>query len=204
MRLSIISFSAKGKTLSQTIYEKLKDTAGLEISLYSKCSSGVDPAEAAGHMDTGDADDSFASTVHPAEGSIFQWAGCRMEQKNAILFIGACGIAVRTIAPFVTDKLHDSPVLVMDERGKYIIPILSGHIGGANELALLISVKTGAEPVITTATDINNRFAIDVFAGKNNLTILNKDGIKKVSAKVLAGHKITISITRHNKTAITK
>ena len=117
-----------------------------------------------------------------------------MQGKNALLFIGACGIAVRAIAPFLTDKLHDVPVLVMDEKGKYIIPVLAGHMGGANGLAYQIAGKTGAEPVITTATDLNKKFAVDLFAKRNNLWIANKDGIVKVSAKVLAGKEITVSI----------
>ena len=117
-----------------------------------------------------------------------------MQEKNALLFIGACGIAVRAIAPSLTDKLHDVPVLVMDERGRYVIPLLSGHVGGANELADYLAGKTGAEPVITTATDINKKFAVDLFAKRNALFIENKDGIVKVSSKVLAGEAISISI----------
>lgn len=117
-----------------------------------------------------------------------------MKEKNALLFIGACGIAVRAIAGGITDKLNDSPVLVMDEQGNYVIPILSGHVGSANELAVQIGELTGAIPVITTATDLNRRFAVDLFAKHNGLQIVNKDGIAKVSSKVLAGKEITISI----------
>jgi cobalt-precorrin 5A hydrolase len=114
--------------------------------------------------------------------------------KNALIFIGACGIAVRAIAPHITDKLHDSPVIVIDEKGQYVIPILSGHVGGANELAKMIADKIGAMPVITTATDINNKFSVDTFAKRNKLSIVNKAGIAKVSSKVLSGENITISI----------
>lgn len=131
---------------------------------------------------------------HKPEQGVTRWAGEQFAAKKAVVFIGACGIAVRAIAPFVKDKLSDCPVLVLDERGQYVIPILSGHVGGANELAELIAERIGANAVITTATDINGQFAVDLFAGKNALTILNKEGIAGVSAKVLRGEKITFSI----------
>lgn len=110
-----------------------------------------------------------------------------------ILFIGACGIAVRAIAPHVQDKLSDSAVLVMDEKGEFVIPILSGHAGGANSIARKIAARTGARPVITTATDVEGLFSVDVFAVQNGLRIWNREGIRKVSSKLLAGEKVKIA-----------
>ena len=81
---------------------------------------------------------------------VMQWAREAFADADALLFIGACGIAVRAIAPLCRDKAADPAVLVMDEMGRHIIPILSGHIGGANDLALLLAERTGAEPVLTT------------------------------------------------------
>ncbi|MCM1101198.1 MAG: cobalamin biosynthesis protein [Clostridium sp.] len=117
-----------------------------------------------------------------------------MRNGHALLFIGACGIAVRSVAPFLTDKTRDVPVLVMDEKGRYVIPILSGHLGGANELAGYIAARMGAEPVITTATDVRQKFAVDLFAKDNDLDIADRAGIVRVSSKVLAGREVTISI----------
>lgn len=117
-----------------------------------------------------------------------------MAARHALIFIGACGIAVRAIAPWIMDKLHDSPVLVADEMGKYVIPLLSGHVGGANELAVRLAGALGAIPVITTATDLHDSFAVDIFAKRNDLRICNREGIAKVSAKVLAGEEITMSV----------
>lgn len=77
---------------------------------------------------------------------VMQWAREAFADADALLFIGACGIAVRAIAPLCRDKAADPAVLVMDEMGRHIIPILSGHIGGANDLALLLAERTGAEP----------------------------------------------------------
>ncbi len=115
-------------------------------------------------------------------------------ESTPILFICACGIAVRLIAPYMKDKLTDPPVIVMDEMGEHVIPILSGHVGGANELAVEIAGAIGAIPVITTATDVNSTFSIDSFARENRLTIRNKDGIKKVSSKILKGEPIRIQV----------
>ena len=178
MKLSVISFTENGKQLSGRIAKLLEKK--LEVELYAKYEAGIK-------------DDIFSDILY-VKTSVGDWAKERMQEKSALLFIGACGIAVRAVAPFLTDKLHDVPVLVMDEKGKYVIPILSGHMGGANDLANHIAERTGAEAVITTATDINKKFAVDLFAKRNSLYIANKDGIAKVSSKVLAGKEITICI----------
>ncbi len=111
---------------------------------------------------------------------------------GALLFIGAAGIAVRLIAPFVQDKLTDPAVLVLDEQGKFVIPILSGHIGGANELSGKIAAGIGAIPVITTATDINDKFAVDLYAKENGLELPERADIVQISSKVLDGGKVKI------------
>lgn len=179
MKLSIISFTENGKSLSECIAELLKEDE-IETLLFTRCEACRK--------------NKAASSVLFVENTVGNWTKEQMQEKNTLLFIGACGIAVRAIAPFLTDKLHDAPVLVMDERGRYVIPVLSGHVGGANEFAGYIARKTGAEPVITSATDINKKFAVDLFAKRNSLFIENKDGIVQVSSKVLAGEAVTISI----------
>lgn len=174
MGVRIISFTEKGMELSNEIKRRWDSE---QIELFTKCSAIKNRKE-----------------VRFVEQRIGEWAKEQMKEKHTLLFIGACGIAVRAIAPYVTDKLCDSPVLVMDERGAYIIPILSGHIGGANEIAMQIAFSMDAIPVITTATDINGKFAVDLFAKRNGLYIVNKDGIGKVSAKALLGKEIIVSI----------
>ena len=114
--------------------------------------------------------------------------------NEALVFVGAAGIAVRAIAPFVRDKLKDPPVIVIDENGSFVIPILSGHVGGANSLAIRIAEAIHAQPVITTATDVSGAFSVDVFAGENELRIVNRDGIAKVSSSALEGKPVTICI----------
>ena len=179
MGIKIISFTENGMWLSKKVADVLENE---NVEIVTKCSFAKN-ADKLSFMDY-------------VEESIGEWAKKQMEEKHTLVFIGACGIAVRAIAPCITNKLYDSPVLVMDEEGNYIIPILSGHIGGANEIAGKIAKKIGSIPIITTATDINGKFAIDLFAKRNSLYIENKDGIAKVSSKILAGKEITIAIDR--------
>ena len=110
------------------------------------------------------------------------------------LFIGAAGIAVRMIAPNVKDKYTDSAVLVMDEKAQYIIPLLSGHVGGAIPLSEQIADITGAIPVITTATDVQQKFAVDVFARDHYLKITDREKAKQISSAVLEGKTIGIYV----------
>ena len=124
------------------------------------------------------------------------WTAAAFETHLPILFIGAAGIAVRAIAPFVKDKLTDSPVIVMDDLGKHVIPLLSGHVGGANALAEKIARLSRGKAVITTSTDVHNLFSVDVFAVRNAMAIHKREGIRWVSEKILEGEKVTICIAK--------
>ena len=126
------------------------------------------------------------------KGGLAEWTAGSFESADVIIYIGAAGIAVRAIAPHIVSKLRDPAVLVTDELGRYVIPILSGHVGGANAAAEQIADALGATAVITTATDLNHRFAIDVWAVRQGLTILNKDGIKTISSRILAEKPVYI------------
>ena len=111
---------------------------------------------------------------------------------DAIIFVGATGIAVRAIAPFITEKAVDPAVLVIDEAGRYVISLLSGHLGGANALARTAASLIEAEPIITTATDAESAFAVDTFAKENGFLLTDLRKAKEVSAKVLRGEKLRI------------
>lgn len=109
---------------------------------------------------------------------------------DALIFVCACGIAVRAIAPHIKSKTTDPAVVVVDDSGKFAVPILSGHIGGANALAKIIAVNTGAEPVITTATDNHGKFSPDLFAKANDLILDDLQAAKEVAAAVLRGDNV--------------
>ena len=113
-------------------------------------------------------------------------------KKIPLVFIGSAGIAVRLIAPYIKDKTTDPAVICIDEKGQFVIPLLSGHIGGANELAERLSSELSATAVITTATDVNHTFAVDVFAKNNGLGILNPSAVKNISSKILNGEIVSV------------
>ncbi len=128
----------------------------------------------------------------------FEKTGCETEKYNnlkivgdvflscgLLVFISAVGIAVRGIAPFVKDKKTDPAVVCLDDSGKFVISLLSGHIGGGNEYAKQISNMVSGTAVITTATDINGKFACDQWARKNSCSISDMQIAKSISATIL-------------------
>ena len=118
------------------------------------------------------------------------WAGAGFQAADALIFCCAAGIAVRGIAPHVRSKKTDPAVIVVDETARFVVSLLSGHIGGANALASDLAADLGATAVITTATDLNGLFAVDVFAEKNHLFIESMALAKEVSAALLAGEAV--------------
>ena len=133
-----------------------------------------------------------ASSSEEESGACVSGADGGDRQCDAIIFVGATGIAVRAIAPFICGKTVDPAVLVIDEAGRYVISLLSGHLGGANALARTAASLIEAEPIITTATDTESAFAVDTFAKENGFLLTDLRKAKEVSAKVLRGEKLRI------------
>ena len=171
MKISIIAFSRRGCELGQKICTSL---SGHECRLYSKTSADV----------TG---------IEKVDGSASKWTQESFKTSDAIVYIGAAGIAVRYIAPFVKCKTADPAVISADETGQFVISLLSGHIGGANDLAKEIAEKIGAVPVITTATDIHGRFSVDSYAVKHNLHIGSMALAKDVSSLIINDGKVGLA-----------
>ena len=113
--------------------------------------------------------------------------GERFSSDDALIFVSSCGIAVRSIAPHIKGKTTDPAVVVIDETGRFVISLLSGHIGGANALAKRIAEAVGATPVVTTATDANGRFSVDSWAKEHGFAISDMALAKAVSAAILEG-----------------
>ncbi len=172
--IDIISFTDRGAALSF----RLRDGLSEPVRLFSK------------HRfpDIRDRGVTFVP------GSLREWAGERFRQRIPMVFIGAAGIAVRAIAPCVADKTEDPPVVVVDERGQYVIPLLSAHFGGGSDLSDKIARLLGALNVNTTATDVNGLFAVDSFAGRNSLAFEEKKAFLDIATALLSGERLSIRI----------
>ena len=139
-----------------------------------------------------DDDVTLAAGTGPEKVSLKHWTAERFPVSDALLFIGASGIAVRAVAPHLKSKTTDPAVLVVDDRGKFCISLVSGHLGGANDLARRVAELLDAVPVITTATDNHGVFAVDSWAKSQGLCIADPAGIKAVSSRLLAGHPVRL------------
>ena len=189
-KISIVSFTRNGTELCNRAASELK-LLGYEISAYAM-EEHIREAKVKAY-EANETKEAFEVEINPLKEKLKDWTKLQFQTADAILYIGAVGIAVRAIAAFIQSKTTDPAVIVIDEKANFVIPLLSGHIGGANELADQLALKLHSVPVITTATDLNGLFAVDVFAVKNNLCITNMEYAKKISAAVLKHEKIGIT-----------
>ena len=111
---------------------------------------------------------------------------------DSLVCIMATGIVVRILAPLIVHKTSDPAVVVLDQKGKYAISLLSGHLGGANDLAREMAVISGGEAVITTATDVAGGLSFDTFAKKYDMAIENIGQLKHISGALLSGKKVNV------------
>ena len=174
-RAAVICFTESGIRIAGQIRQALEDT-GFTAEIW--CKKQNLSAE--------------QSKVLMLSGSLRDWTGERFSDSGLLVFVGAAGIAVRAIAPFLVSKASDPAVLAVDEQGKFVISLVSGHLGGANDAASVVAAHLHAVPVITTATDLNGRFAVDVFAKHNDLLITDLKLAKQISARILDGETITV------------
>ncbi len=175
LKVALISFTSRGGKLNRRLAGEL-ERRGFVCAGYEKRRCPQDGEDG-------------APRLLIVEGSVREWAGQRFFDAGHLIFVGAMGIAVRSIAPWIKDKWADPSVTVIDEAGNFVISVLSGHAGGGNALAAEAAGILGAVPVITTATDINRLFAVDVFAVKNRLAVTDKEGAREISARLLSGEQ---------------
>ncbi|MDD5828585.1 MAG: cobalt-precorrin 5A hydrolase [Lachnospira sp.] len=172
MRTVIITFTHEGMKVAK----KASTVTDGEVTIYCHKRCADDYKENAVPFDT--------------VGSVIK---SRFASSDRILFVCAAAIAVRTIAPYLKSKVTDPAVLVADESGKFLISLLSGHIGGANGWCEKLADSIGAIPVITTATDTRGMFAVDLFATSHNMRIVNPVMIQDISGRILNGEPVGIT-----------
>lgn len=164
-RVLLITCSVRGYATMQKLAKKLENISGAEIITKVKC-------EALPEV-------SMRETVKACVDAYFG-------QVDAIVFVTASGIAVRSVAEHLAHKSEDPAIVCMDECGKHAISLVSGHAGGANALTQMLADVMWATPVITTATDVEGRFSIDDYAREHNLVVTDWAKAKAISAEVLA------------------
>ena len=170
-KLGCIAFTERGLALATRVAQALSATG--------------DAADGAGEWEC-----DVAQGYGPWRVLLAPWAEEHFASDDALLIVGSCGIAVRAVAPHVCSKSTDPAVIVVDEGGHWCIPILSGHIGGANRLATRVAEVIGAQCVLTTATDTRGLWAVDVWACDHGLLIDNPSAIRLVSGRLLAGKTV--------------
>jgi cobalt-precorrin 5A hydrolase len=116
-------------------------------------------------------------------------------QYDCILGIMASGIMIRSVCTHLKDKTVDPAILVIDEREKHVITLLSGHIGGGNDYNIKIAELVGADSVITTATDVIGKMGIDTLARKYNLNINNPSKIRFINKALVEGKNVELALT---------
>ena len=114
------------------------------------------------------------------------------KNSNALICVFSLGAVIRLIAPHLKDKKTDPAVIVIDDKTNFVISVLSGHIGGANELTEEISVKLNALPVITTAADVNKTIAVDLVGREFNWKIDDETTVTKISAHMVNAESIGV------------
>lgn len=166
MKKAFISFTQKGAKLNRKLIAKIDGAVGYHLSKYEEVG------------------------LEKVETSLKEWTQECFREYDAIIYIGATGIAVRAIAPFLISKAKDPAVLTVDELGQNVIALVSGHIGGANQLAREVAVLTEGHAIISTATDLEGRFAVDEWAKNQQLSLTDLRRAKLISAALLQGETV--------------
>jgi cobalt-precorrin 5A hydrolase len=169
MKLAIIAVTHKGALVAKRLQQAFAASRETDVYLKMGRTSGC------------------AGITYQALGQLVKEI---FPRYDGLVFIMATGIVVRVLAPCILDKRTDPAVVVLDDEAKHAISLLSGHIGGANELTLKIAAAVTARPVITTATDVAGRPAADLLAVKLQLAIESFPVLKRINAAIANGDEV--------------
>ncbi len=169
-RRVIVTITKPGLGLAR----KLKDSLGADLYVSERYADPDDPG------------------ILPFDGVVKNLLPDLFTRYDGIVLIMALGIVVRTIAPLIQDKKYDPGIVVTDVSGKFAISLLSGHLGGANQLAREVADVLGAIPVITTGTDVTGTIAPDLMAKEIEADLVPFELLKRVSSAIVDGDKVLI------------
>ena len=175
MKTAIVTVTRDGTLLGQRIADILRKFINYQVDLYVPARYAKLCPECL----------PYEKPLAPVMKNIFH-------ERQAIIMVMALGIVVRMIAPYMQSKRTDPAVVVLDEKGQYVISALSGHLGGANKLTTRLAAELGACPVITTATDVQNRPAIDLLAQEYNLIPEPLTMVTEVNAALVNWDQVTV------------
>ncbi len=173
MSTAIISITEQGNRLTLKIHQSITDSHCYTLLKYSN------------------------EALRPIPGKLSEYCKHLFSEYQNLVFIMATGIVVRSIAPYLKSKTKDPAVVVIDDKGKHVISLLSGHLGGANDLALQIAELIDAEPVITTASDVNELPSVDMLAKEHNLLIDSMEGAKIITSLIVNKKNVAIKDEFH-------
>ncbi len=142
--------------------------------------------------------------IIPLDKKLREFVGEISDKVDAIVAVMATGIIVRTIAPYMKSKISDPAIVGVDDFGRFVISLLSGHYGGANELTRLIAYGIGAIPVITTASDVIGKKSVDELARILHCDIKNPESLAAVNSAIVNGERLVMVLTGDIKVSINK
>ncbi len=172
MRLAVAALTKQGFELAGSLSEALiLKGYGVDLYLPEKYAPGHPGAK------------SFNVPLAEEAGRLFS-------SYDGLVMIMALGIVFRVFAPHIKDKRTDPAVVVLDEKGKFVISALSGHLGGANSLAQELAILTGAIPVVTTATDVHGLAAVDVLSRDYNMAMEPFEAVRKINSSLVNGETV--------------
>lgn len=172
-RYAVVAITKHGAAIARRLHERLPD-----IDVYY-------PERFAAQGES-------APGAHAFSGSVVEHLPTLFSTYAGLVGIFSLGAMVRLIAPLLRDKRTDPAIVVVDDRAKHVISVLSGHIGGANELTLRVAEALGAEAVITTASDVAQTIAVDLLGREFGWKIENPEKITAVSAAVVNEERVQI------------
>ncbi|MCL2687138.1 MAG: cobalamin biosynthesis protein [Methanobrevibacter sp.] len=192
MKVAILSVTEKGKKLSNNLKQLLeKDPTIIDIHTFHKnIKKNINDIFNDIHSDNLNNNNNFNNGLND------NLSKNHNTNFDVIIGIMATGILIRSIALNIQSKTRDPAIIAMDEKGKYTISLVSGHLGRANEITEKIAKLTNSKPVITTATDINNKIGIDTLVNKYYWEIDNKNNILNFNKAILEEKRINLLINK--------